>query len=50
LLNVSLVHSDIISKVSCHHNFVVFERGNAALDTELNVRAMLDADSRVFEY
>lgn len=51
LLNVSMVHSDIISKVECYRNFVVFERGDSSLDSgELDIRAILDEDSRVVEY
>jgi predicted O-methyltransferase YrrM len=51
LLNVSMTHSGIISKVSCHRNFVVFERGKYTRDAGgLDVRAILDADSRVIEY
>ena len=51
LLNVSMVHIDIISTVRCHHNFVVFERGKGALDADdMDIRAILDADSRIFEY
>jgi hypothetical protein len=51
LLNVSMAHSDIISKVSCYHNFVIFERGNAtATDRDLDVLEILNADSQVVEY
>jgi len=51
LLNVSLMHHDIIAKVRCHHNFVIFERGPASLDAGgLDIRALLAADSQVTEY
>jgi len=51
LLNVSLVHSEIISTVTCHRNFVVLERGRSALDAGgLDIRAILEADSLVIEY
>lgn len=51
LLNVSMAHANIISKVTCLHNFVVFERGKAKLDAGgLDIRAILDADSLEIEY
>lgn len=44
-------HSDIISRVECYPNFVVFERGESTLKGEyLDVRTILYADSQVFEY
>ena len=51
LLNVSLAHPDIVARVRCHNNFVIFERGEAAIDSGgLDVRAILDADSQAIEY
>lgn len=51
LLNLAMAHPDIISRVECYPNFVVFERGDSNLNAEdLDVRAILDADSQLIEY
>ncbi|TGD74890.1 class I SAM-dependent methyltransferase [Mangrovimicrobium sediminis] len=51
LLNVSLAHPDLITRVRCHHNFVIFERGPAEVDADgLDVQAILEADSQMIEY
>jgi len=51
LLNVSMAHPDMISRVECYPNFVVFERGQSTFDAEgLDIRKILHADSQVIEY
>lgn len=51
LLDVSMVHPDLIATVNCHHNFVVLERGKSDIDADgLDIQKILNADREIFEY
>ncbi len=51
LLDISLLHPELIARVRCHHNFVIFERGEATVDASgLDIRSMLAADNQTLEH